>query len=108
MTKMGRILEEERIAYGKEVAERVTKQVTEEVTIRVTEEVTEKVTKEVTDKVTRDVTDEVTEKVRGESIGVLVDFCKKMKGNISDVIDSIVTEYGMSPADARRKVEMYW
>ena len=84
MTKVGRIIYEEKIAYGKEIEERVTKEVTKEVTQNVTEQ-------------------QIKKAIEG-----FVKLCKKTGGSITDVVEQVVANYGFSEEIAREKVEQYW
>ena len=84
MTKVGRIIYEEKIAYGKEVEARVTKEVTKKVTERVTASQTEK------------------------AIAVIAELCKEMGASITDVVEQIALKFGLSEDEARKKVEAHW
>lgn len=88
MTKVGRIIYEEKIAYGKEVEARVTKEVTKEVTKKVTERVTASQTE--------------------KAIAVIAELCKEMGASITDVVEQIALKYGLSEDEARKKVEAHW
>ena len=61
-------------------------------------------TKEVTERVTERVTGQVTE----QDISILVKFCKKMGGAVTDLIESLVQDYNLDEKEAQKKVEMYW
>ena len=65
-------------------------------------------TKEVTERVTRQVTEQVTERVTEQNISILVKFCKKMGGAVTDLIESLVQDYNLDEKEAKKKVEMYW
>lgn len=84
MTKVGRIIYEEKIAYGKEVAERVTKEVTKEVTESVTASQIEK------------------------AIAGVTTFWKEKHGSMVDAIEQVIAIYGLNEAEAKSKVEQYW
>ena len=88
MTKVGRIIYEEKIAYGKEVEARVTKEVTKEVTKKVTERVTASQTE--------------------KAIAVIAELCKEMGASITDVVEQIALKFGLSEDEAKKKVEAYW
>ena len=92
MTKVGRIIYEEKIAYGKEVAERVTKEVTNEVT------------KEVTKEVTRSVTTSQIEK----AIAGVTAYWKERHGAMIDAVEQVMAIYGFNESEAKAKVEQYW
>ena len=84
MTKVGRIIYEEKIAYGKEVAERVTKEVTKEVTKSVTTSQIEK------------------------AIAGVTAYWKKRHGAMIDAVEQVMAIYGFNESEAKAKVEQYW
>lgn len=84
MTKVGKIIYDEMMEYGREVEIKTAEKVTKEVTKNVTETQTEK------------------------AIVGFIELCKKTGGSISDVVEYIVANYGFSEEEARKKVEMAW
>lgn len=88
MTKVGRIIYEEKIAYGKEVAERVTKEVTKEVTQEVTKSVT-------------------TSQIEKAIAGVTA-YWKERHGAMIDAVEQVMAIYGFNESEAKAKVEQYW
>ena len=80
MTKVGRIIYEEKIAYGKEVAERVTKEVTKSVT-----------------------TSQIEKAIAG-----LTAYWKERHGAMIDAVEQVMAIYGFNESEAKAKVEQYW
>lgn len=53
-------------------------------------------------------TKEVTEQVTEQDISILVKFCKKMGGAVTDLVESLMQDYNLNEAEAQKKIEMYW
>ena len=84
MTKVGRIIYEEKIAYGKEVADRVKEEVTKEVTKSVTTFQIEK------------------------AIAGVTAYWKERHGAMIDAVEQVMAIYGFNESEAKAKVEQYW
>ena len=84
MTKVGRMIAEEwdeKLRINNEIlSKKVTEQVTEQVTVQVTE----------------------------QDISILVKFCKKMGGAVTDLVESLMQDYNLDEQEAKKKIELYW